>query len=357
MKNLLLPFLLFVPLLSSAQELFWYQNKDETVEFVVSQDEYFVSFKKEDKTIVQNKAIKFTALSETTAVILTEKDTRSFEERKATIAKQFNDQVNGVEPVLVYEDGTRQLSNGLLTLKLRDAVTLDKLLGDWKYEFVTDEFVENQYIISIEGISTHQLFALVSELNHNKNIDFAEPDFTRFLKPHTTDPFYSSQWAISNQGYLGGTVDADMDVDGAWAYATGQGIKVAIIDEGVDLTHNDLTSNLLSGYDATGSNSQGAPNEANNDSHGTNCAGIVASVANNNTGTAGIAYNAKVIPVRIAYTNGYPLGDNRRAWITSDSWIANGINWAVNNGADVLSCSWGGGSSSSAINNAIDNAV
>lgn len=207
------------------------------------------------------------------------------------------------------------------------------------------------------NLETAELFELVNQLQKDNRVEFAEPNFIRMMKPHTNDPFFSSQWSINNQGYLGGTVDADMDVDAAWNYTTGAGIKVAVIDEGVDLSHTDLTANLLSGYDATGNGSNGAPNEENNDAHGTACAGIIAAVANNTEGIAGVAYSAKIIPVRIAYSNGLPLGNDRRAWITNDNWIANGINWAWQNGADVLSNSYGGGSYSSTIANAINNAV
>ncbi|MGB3547289.1 MAG: S8 family serine peptidase, partial [Saprospiraceae bacterium] len=200
------------------------------------------------------------------------------------------------------------------------------------------------------GLETTTLFELVDELQNDKRIDFVEPNFIRLIKPHTNDPFLSSQWAINNQGYLGGTIDADMDVDDAWAFATGAGIKVAVLDEGVDLTHPDLTNNLLTGFDATGNNSNGGPNETNNDAHGTACAGIIGAIANNTSGIAGVAYNSKIIPVRIAFSNG-PF------WTTNDNWIANGINWAWQNGADVLSNSYGGGSYSSTIENAINNAV
>jgi len=79
-----------------------------------------------------------------------------------------------------------------------------------------------------------------------------------------------------------------MRVEQALNTATGSGIKVAIIDEGVDLTHPDLQANLLAGYDATGGNSNGA--SPGNDAHGTAWAGIVAAVANNNIGIAGVVY-------------------------------------------------------------------
>ena len=349
MKTLSFITLVFCPYFASAQEVLGYQGKNESVEFAVSQDQYCVAFRKEDKVIVQKKAVNFTSLSETSLLFTASNDARPFAERRKLLLIDFGAKVERIEPVLVYKDGTRQICQGQLTLKLAGNVTLDQLMGDRKYEAFPDLFVKDQYLVTIQDVSTEQLFLLAGELNKSKQVEFAEPNFTRLLKPHTNDQFYNSQWAINNQGYLGGTVDADMDVDGAWTYAIGQGVKVAIIDEGVDLSHPDLASNLLSGYDATGNNSLGAPQ--GDDSHGTNCAGIVAAVANNGIGIAGIASSSKILPVRIAF--GLPNG----AWQTSDSWIANGINWAVNNGADILSCSWGGGSPSNSINNAIDNAV
>ena len=117
-------------------------------------------------------------------------------------------------------------------------------------------------------------------------------------------------------------------------------------------------NNLLPGYDATGNNSEGGPNISNDDAHGTNSAGIAATSANNNIGVAGIAYNAKIIPVRVAYENSYPIGSPFRQWITQDSWLATGINYAYTTGqADILSDSWGGGSPSNTIDTAINSAV
>ena len=129
------------------------------------------------------------------------------------------------------------------------------------------------------------------------------------------------------------------------------------MDEGVDLNHTDLKANLLLGYDATGNNSKGAPNYHTDDAHGTSCAGIIAAEANNNIGITGIAYDAKIFPIRIAYSNGIPLGIRGRGWITSNEIIGNAINWTWQKGADVLSNSWGGGSPSFIISEAINNAL
>jgi len=164
----------------------------------------------------------------------------------------------------------------------------------------------------------------------------------------TSDVYDHLQWSLSNNEQLWGVDDIDIDAPEAWGITTGSSATtIAIIDEGVDLTHPDLASKLVTGFDATGLGSGGGP--SGNDAHGTNCAGIAAGVTQNALGVAGIDQQARIMPVRIAYDSG-------GSWVTSDSWIAGGINWAVTNGADVLSNSWGGGSPSTVITNAIANA-
>ncbi|MFX1668402.1 S8 family serine peptidase [Riemerella anatipestifer] len=272
----------------------------------------------------------------------------NFVTRKQVLEHKNVVPVDKVEPVLIYEDGTKQILNGQINIKVKPNSNLRSLIEKWNFIVEENKFEKGVFLLSSNTYTTEEIFSIVNELQYKNEVEFAEPNFIRLLVPHTNDPYFNSQWAIKNQGYNNGIFGADMKVEDAWNYSTGNGIKVAIIDEGVDLNHPDLLPNLLSGYDATGNNSGGGP--SGNDAHGTACAGIVATVANNNIGTTGVAYNAKIIPVRIAYTSG-------GSWVTSDTTIANGINWAWQNGADVLSNSWGGGSYSSTIVNAINNAV
>ncbi|MEO1712273.1 MAG: S8 family serine peptidase, partial [Bacteroidota bacterium] len=185
---------------------------------------------------------------------------------------------------------------------------------------------------------------------------YAEPDFLRLMQRfNTNDPLLGTQWSLENNGsntsQYGGIAGIDMSVFAAWGTTTGSAsVKVAIIDEGVDLDHPDLIGNMVGGYDATGQGSAG--DMQGDDAHGTACAGIVAASGNNSVGVAGVAYNVKIVPIRIAYSN------SGGGWVTSNSWIANGMNWAWQTaGADVLSNSWGGGGSSSAINGAISGSI
>ena len=162
----------------------------------------------------------------------------------------------------------------------------------------------------------------------------------------TSDQFDHLQWSLKNTEQLWGVNGADTRAFRAWDVSYGsEAVKIAIIDEGVDLNHPDLASRLVGGYDATGRGSGGAP--SGDDAHGTGCAGIAGAVTGNNKGIAGVDRKARITPVRIAY------GDGSGGWVTTTSWTADGISWAANHGADVLSNSWGGGSPASAVTNAI----
>lgn len=143
------------------------------------------------------------------------------------------------------------------------------------------------------------------------------------------DPDVDKQWGLYNSNYE----NIDISVSGAWNYATGNGIVVAIIDQGIELTHRDLVENIYSkSYDATtGTSPSGIYNSENSVGHGTHCAGIVGAVRNNNIDIAGVAPDAKLMSVSVDFNSG-----------KMEEKFADAINWAWSNGADVLSCSWGG---------------
>jgi hypothetical protein len=202
-----------------------------------------------------------------------------------------------------------------------------------------------------------KIFALCDSLNNAGLTITVEPVFVRQLKLET-DPFLPNEWNVTNTGQYGGTPGADMKVANVWNMNyTGTGVRVAVIDLGVDLAHPDLQANLLPGYDATGNNSGGAPIYDQYNTHGTECAGIIGEIANT-IGGVGVAYNAHIIPIRFGTVA--PPNINPNGYITtSDTWESNCFNYAVNNGADIISNSWGshGGSSSAQVDAAILNAV
>lgn len=124
-----------------------------------------------------------------------------------------------------------------------------------------------------------------------------------------TDPSFSQQWYLSNTGQTGGTPGIDLNVVNVWSEYTGAGVKVGIIDDGVQYSHSDLDSNYDTtiDYDAGQGDDDAAPVYSDpyfSDDHGTSVAGIIASEANNGIGGKGIAYNATIAGIRMDFYGG-----------------------------------------------------
>ena len=126
-------------------------------------------------------------------------------------------------------------------------------------------------------------------------------------------------------------------------------IRIAILDEGVDVNHPDLRAMIVATFDAKDNDQDQQPNDW--DGHGTACAGLAAALASDANGYRGIAGGCSIMAARIAYS----LADGA-SWITTNSMIVKSIDWAWQNRADVLSNSWGGGAPSNAIINAFERA-
>lgn len=205
------------------------------------------------------------------------------------------------------EEGNFELLRSLLTDKGLSIKNIDK-------------FDKSIFYLSGPSILTNPI-RVCNELYLTGLLDFAQPNNLRYVKPAgiPADPLYSNQWG-----------HAKMQMPEAWDITTGcSSIKIAIIDNGVQLNHPDLTGNLVVGYDAMGNGNNGDAVVGENP-HGTKCAGIAAA-ASNAIGIAGVAYSCKIVPVR-AYST---LGGN----IATDVFISTAINFASST-ADVISMSW-----------------
>ncbi|MFG1820217.1 S8 family serine peptidase [Kribbella sp. NPDC049174] len=149
-----------------------------------------------------------------------------------------------------------------------------------------------------------------------------------------------NDWLYTNyQKYL-----PNVRVNQAWDLSKSAGAQtVAVLDTGVDAGHPDLAGHLLPGYNTF--NTALPPNDG--EGHGTAVTGIIAAGTGNTIGIAGVAWNAKVRPVKV-------LDDTGSG---SDANVINGINWAVKNGARVINMSLGGDGDNPILHTAIKNAV
>jgi len=159
------------------------------------------------------------------------------------------------------------------------------------------------------------------------------------------DPLFNTQWSLKNTGQNGGTAGIDINAEDAWEIGIGDpNVVVAVLDHGFEMNHPDLVGNTVgTGYD-TESNTTPAQVLG---SHGTACAGIVAADGDNGVGITGVAFNASLMSISNS------LGSNPN----SRQARANGINWAANNGADIISNSWSSGVQYQVIDDAITNAL
>lgn len=206
--------------------------------------------------------------------------------------------------------------------------------------------------------NTIEIFTIADALSASGLFIYCEPNLVILTKHTSDDTYYDYQWSLKNTGsaiQYSGTPGSDVDAECAWGFTKGAGVKIAVLDEGVDLTHDDLTPNLVTGYDAVYwgggvvDNSEGGPQAGSDDAHGTNCAGIIAAVADNGIGVTGVAPESNVIPVRIAYS------DDWGWWVLEYDWVIDAIEWSIDNGdADILSNSYQLGSYSAAIADAIE---
>jgi len=338
---------------AAAQEYYDYYG-GKRVEFHAATDKLVVKFANPEKALSRSKALtglqrlaavqdfELTSIPGIAFVNLRGSATKAAASQALKALSEEADIVSS-SPVLLTESGqamgayTDEVVVALKSAKTKAAMlALAESIGA---KLVRPyEFDAQTYILSVDKAKSTALL-VANKLTESGIVKYAQPNYLLYIAKATSDPYYSRQWAIENTGNNSsptGTAGADMKVYQAWqasGWHSGNGIKVAIVDDGVDLTHPDLAAALNPGFDAMGGGTNGGP--SGNDAHGTACAGEVVSIANNNIGTAGVAYNSKVVPVRVYVDTSSPYD------LTVATYCAGGIDWAwQGNRSDVISCSW-----------------
>ncbi|TSC71465.1 MAG: serine protease [Parcubacteria group bacterium Gr01-1014_70] len=181
----------------------------------------------------------------------------------------------------------------------------------------------------------------LGSFTHRGDVEYAEPNYIATAYAAPNDPYYSYQWHFDNASYGG------IHMNNAWDVSQGAGVTVAIVDTGIAyedysiyLKAPDFSNTMfVPGYDFVSNDTH--PNDENG--HGTHVAGTVAEGTNNNSGVAGIAYQAALMPVRVL--------DGSGSGSYAD--VADGIMWAADNGAQVINLSLGGPTSSDTLRDAV----
>ncbi|WP_110514031.1 S8 family peptidase [Herpetosiphon llansteffanensis] len=228
-------------------------------------------------------------------------------------AASFDDQIIADEILVTFNNGYRVSANGAF---FEGSKALENGLG------IGPLLAANQ----LDGVGQVAMLKLpagsngdakIAQLLKNPAVRYAEYNAVRKTLVDPNDEYYSEQWGLPKIG-----------ANGAWDMTQGNGLVIAIIDTGVSVTHPDLAGHVLPGYNALENNA----NSHDDEGHGTAMAGIAAAVSNNGQGVAGLCWNCQILPVKVLNSDGEGTAAD----------IIEGMYWAADNGARIISMSLGG---------------
>ncbi|MEZ5046080.1 MAG: S8 family serine peptidase [Chitinophagaceae bacterium] len=247
---------------------------------------------------------------------------------------ELSDIILQVSPSLVSGKDTLG-STGYIFVKLKkmgDTSAFKEFSTNNNFEIIgQNPFSKKLFQILPKSKKISSSIELVQRLEKQHFVEFVCHDLLiKVNSSCSSDPLFGNQWGLQNTGLNNGVAGYDLNICNAWNITQGSpSIKVAVIDQGVDLSQPDLQANLIMGYDAMNSTSPSVVYG----SHGTACAGIIAAQKNNNIGISGVAPNCSIMPISFDFL---PFPDP----ILQGIILHDAIQWAWQHDADILSNSW-----------------
>lgn len=272
--------------------------------------------------------------------------------------------VNGTRFSKIYDNTLKRerLVKDSFIVQFKDNILgddIDYYLGRKNLEIVSD-LGNNTYVCKLVEHSSKSLVRFLNRTN-GQRLEEESPDYeyddyalnslvkafdvNEYKKVSTadlyTDPLANKQWHLENDGENGLVPGSDINIEGAWDYTRGAGIKVAVIDTGFDTGHPDINYyhsgyNALAGSDEffsieeTGSFELAKAPRNSSENHGTAVAGIIAG-KDNSSGVVGVAPEVEIIPIRLIDDNGQ----------VSVAQIIAAFRKADELGAKIINNSWG----------------
>ena len=191
-------------------------------------------------------------------------------------------------------------------------------------------YATNAFFAEAPEGTGQEVFAIAERLRARDDVEYCHPEL---IRPRARKGIFPQQWHLAKTVVAGTPVDAHANVEAAHAITLGEGITIAVIDDGFDIDHREFAGpgKVLAPRDATLRTADPRPKDPfgtgeDGENHGTACAGVAC--ADGAVGASGVAPKARLMPIRLASG----LGSQREA----EAFV-----WAADNGADVISCSWG----------------
>jgi subtilisin family serine protease len=259
------------------------------------------------------------------------------------------------EVLVKFKSGVSQERIDEITSGMNDRIE-DRIENAPGWEAVDD--LDNANVDAI--IAKYQSYSEVEDIEENYEISLSQTTTevrttvtTYQLMRYPKDPLFGEQWALANSGQRGGKEGADINATNAWGITTGsEEVVVAVLDSGVDYTHEDLKPNMwtrpasMSPYqdeelgsidDENGFNAvDNASDPMDENGHGTHCAGIIGAEGENNLGIAGVNWKVRIMPLKFMNKGGY--GTTKDA-IEAINYVIDRKKAGVN--VRIISASWG----------------
>src|SRR5262249_5864225 len=190
------------------------------------------------------------------------------------------------------------------------------------------EYARNAFFVQAAKNIGLEVFKLAEQILVEPEVVLCHPEIVRQVRARGAFP---QQWHLKRTLVNGKAINAHANVEAAWSASQGEGVTIALIDNGVDMEHEEFQSDgkIVAPQNVSvplNNPNRGNPRPGQGDNHGTACAGVAC--AEGRVGASGVAPKAKLMPIRLVS----PLGSQAEA----DAFV-----YAAKNGADVISCSWG----------------
>ena len=185
-------------------------------------------------------------------------------------------------------------------------------------------YATNAFFVGAPEGTGRKIFEIAETLRQRDDVEYCHPEL---IRERRSKLIYPPQWHLKKTSVGGVTIDQSANVEAAHALTRGEGITIAIIYDSVDIDHVEFAGmgKIVAPRDVLAGTDNPRP-RSSRDNHGTACAGVAC--ANGTQGASGVAPAARLMPMRLAAG----LGSHAEA---------EAFRWAADQGADVISCSWG----------------
>lgn len=232
---------------SFAQTTFIYNSQGKKLYFEIVDDTKVLYLHKELErgqiNLIEELAIgKMQEMTPLSFMLISEKS----KEEIHALLRELSVDVHYISDMLLHENTRRQWLSNSIIVKFMPESNIHSLLdnmGVMHQDLKRLGSDPNTYSIALSNPMEMDGITAANVLFESGKVVYAQPSFWRIVEKH--NPYATDQWALDNTGQYGGTAEVDIQAYDAWRISTGEGVKVAVLDEGVDLTHPDLINSKV----------------------------------------------------------------------------------------------------------------